>query len=92
MLRELKLLKPYYPPQFLIDSKCGYTDFTPSCLTSAKRILDTFFYKEVGKEDEAWDLIDDYADSRSEFSQVAVAIDSISVITNCSSHEIDIRS
>ena len=85
-MRELKILKPYFPPQFLIDCKCGYTDFTPSCITAAKRILDTFFYKDPGKDDEAWDLVDDYADSRSNFSQLAIAIDSISVTIHSIDH------
>ena len=79
LLRSLRILEKYTPPQLLLDSKCGYTGFTPACQRDAKRILDSFFLSCASADDLPWDLVDDDAAIRTDFSQVAIAIDSITV-------------
>ena len=79
LLRSLRILEKYTPPQLLLDSKCGYTGFTPACQRDAKRILDSFFLSRASADDLPWDLVDDDAAIRTDFSQVAIAIDSITV-------------
>ena len=71
-------MEPYYPPQFLIDSKCGYTPLSPSCEAAAQNLLAGFF-ASTGSREERWDCVDDYAEMRGDFDALAVAIDSITV-------------
>ena len=66
-------MEPYYPPQFLIDSKCGYTPFSPSCEAAAQNLLAGFF-ASTGSREERWDCVDDYAEMRGDFDALAVAI------------------
>ena len=81
ILRSLGVLPKYTLPQYLLDSKCGYTPFTSSCKKAAERILTSFFDSVNAKkiDENAWDLVDEYANKRESFEPVAIAIDSISV-------------
>ena len=81
ILRYLQILPSYTLPQFLLDSKCGYTPFTPNCQKAAQKILDTFFSTTQSKrtDDLSWEFVDEYESNRSSFHNVAIAIDSISV-------------
>ena len=85
ILRELKLLEPNFPPQFLIDSKCGYNGFTSSLKKEAQHILQSFMQSE--KEPS---IPDDYARDRSLFHPVAIAIDSITVLSIRCFHSSDV--
>ena len=90
LLRSLHLLPKYFPPHFLVDSKCGYCEHPAPCQKAASRILQTFFHSSVRKDTD-WDLIDDYAENRTLFSPLAIAIDSITV-TLSATDDTDLRS